>query len=202
MTTTASPRRSDVTREAIRLAARDRFAADGYERATIRAIAADAAIDPSLVMRYFGSKEGLLAAAADFDLLLPDLTAVPAAALGEVLVGHFLDRWTADDTLFALLRTAVTHEAAAERMRTIFSDQLWPVAAALCPDPVEARTRAGLVATQMLGFALCRYVLRLPPVVALDRETVIERLGPTVQSYLAGSPGQDPDAPEPAVESR
>src|SRR5436190_14098251 len=86
-------RRSDATRAAILGAARERFAADGYERATIRAIAADAGIDPAMVMRYYGSKDRLFAAAAEFDLRLPDLTSVPRTRLGETLVGHFLDRW-------------------------------------------------------------------------------------------------------------
>ena len=79
MTTEApgGPRRSDATRAAILEAARERFAADGYERATIRAIARDAGIDPSMVMRYYGNKEGLFAAASEFDLRLPALGAVP-----------------------------------------------------------------------------------------------------------------------------
>src|SRR5215510_212651 len=88
-----TPRRSDATRAAILTAARERFAADGYDRATIRAIAGDAAIDPALVMRYFGNKEQLFAAAADFDLRLPDLGALPLAGVGSALVGHFIDRW-------------------------------------------------------------------------------------------------------------
>src|SRR3954468_1292530 len=92
------PRRSDATRAAILAAARGRFAADGYERATIRAIAADASIDPAMVMRYFGNKEKLFAAAADFDLRLPDLSAVPPGEVGRALVRHFLDRWESDDT--------------------------------------------------------------------------------------------------------
>lgn len=69
------------TKSVILAAARERFAADGYERATIRAIAADAAIDPSMVMRYYGNKERLFAAAAEFDLELPDLTQVPRAQI-------------------------------------------------------------------------------------------------------------------------
>src|SRR5262245_18351681 len=68
----APSRRSDATRAAILAAARERFAADGYERATIRAIAADANIDPAMVMRYYGSKERLFAAAAELELHLPD----------------------------------------------------------------------------------------------------------------------------------
>ncbi|KUL29856.1 TetR/AcrR family transcriptional regulator [Actinoplanes awajinensis] len=184
-----APRRSDGTRAAILTAARERFAADGFERATIRAIAADANIDPSLVMRYYGNKEKLFAAAAEFDLRLPDMALVPADRHGAVLVEHFLDRWAGDETLLALIRAAVSHEAAAERMRTIFAAQVGPVAARLAPDPATAATRAGLIATQILGFALCRFVLRLPPIVALDRDAAVAWLAPTVQRYLHDTPG-------------
>lgn len=179
-----APRRSDGTRAAILTAARERFAADGFERATIRAIAADAGIDPSMVMRYYGSKDKLFAAAADFDLRLPDLDGVPRDELGARLVTHFLQRWEGDDTLMALLRAAVTNEAAAERMREIFGTQLGPIVAKATGGAPDAPRRAGLVATQALGFALCRYVLKLPPVVALDRDEAIAWLGPTVQRYL------------------
>jgi AcrR family transcriptional regulator len=179
-----APRRSDGTRAAILTAARERFAADGFERATIRAIAADAGIDPSMVMRYYGSKDKLFAAAADYDLRLPDLDEVPRDELGTVLVGHFLQRWEGDETLMALLRAAVTNEAAAERMRGIFGAQLGPVVAKITGGAPDAPRRAGLVATQTLGFALCRYVLKLPPVVALDRDEAIAWLAPTIQRYL------------------
>ena len=169
-------------------AARKHFAAHGYERATIRAIAAEVEIDPAMVMRYFGTKEKLFAAAAEFDLRLPDLRAVPRGTIGSVLVGFFLDRWESDDALQALLRAAVSHQVAVARLRAIFATQVMPAVAPLCPDRRAAATRVGLVATQMLGMALCRYVLRLPPVVALDRAAIIEWLGPTIQRYLTGSP--------------
>src|SRR5688500_17485592 len=113
---TSRPRRSDATRAAILGAARERFAADGYERATIRAIATQAGIDPALVMRYFGSKEGLFADAVQFDLRLPDLSSVPRESIGATLVEHFLEVWENSETFFALLRAAVTNEAAADRM--------------------------------------------------------------------------------------
>src|ERR1700751_3967750 len=82
-------RSSAETKAAILAAARTGFAEPGFERATIRAIAADANIDPSMVMRYFGSKDQLFAAAADFDLQIPDLSDVAAAELGAPLVGPF-----------------------------------------------------------------------------------------------------------------
>src|SRR5258705_11693083 len=79
-------RRSSVETKAVILAAaRQRFAESGFERATIRAIAADANIDPSMVMRYFGSKDQLFAAAADFNLQIAELNCVDREQVGERL---------------------------------------------------------------------------------------------------------------------
>lgn len=178
------PRRSDATRNAILVAARERFAADGYDRATIRAIAKAAKIDPSMVMRYYGSKEGLYAAALDIDLRLPDPTALDPQDVGRMLVGHFLDRWEENDALSAMLRVGATHQAGADRLQGVFRDQLLPLARHTCPDPEQAATRAALVASQILGMALARYILRFPPAVTLVREEIVEWLGPTVQRYL------------------
>lgn len=179
-------RSSSETKAVILAAARERFAADGYERATIRAIAADARIDPSMVMRYFGTKEQLFADAADFDLELPDLTQVPRDQLGITVAAHFLDRWERDEALIILLRVGVTNAVVAERMRTIFAAQLGPIVAGTTPDPRDAAVRAGLVASQVLGMALCRYVLAFPPLVNMERQAVIDRIGPTLQRYLTG----------------
>lgn len=179
-----APRRSDATRTAILAAARERFAADGYERATIRAIAKDARIDPSMVMRYYGSKEGLFAAVLDVDLRLPDPAGFDPHDVGRVLVSHFLDMWEENEVLTAMLRVGVTNQAGAERMQGIFRDQLAPVARRACPDPEQAATRAVLCASQLLGLALARYVLRIGPAVALNRQEIVAWLGPTVQRYL------------------
>jgi len=182
-------RRSDQTRAAILAAARRRFAADGFERTTIRAIAADAGIDPSMVMRYYGSKDGLFSAAADLDLQLPDLASVPREQLGETLVRHWVERWeggSSDELLIVVFRSAITNEAAAERLRTVFGAQVAKAVGTIVDDRAEAATRAGLVSTQMLGLALCRYILRLAPVVALDLDTLIATVSDTVQRYLTG----------------
>lgn len=186
MTATPAPRRSDATRAAILAAARERFGRDGYERSTIRAIATDARIDPAMVMRYFGSKEGLFAAAAEFDLRLPDWRGVPRGELGTRTLRHVLERWEDDGSLSALLRAGVTNESAAGRMREVFAAQVVPAVAAVVADPAEVHTRAGLVAAQVLGVVLTRYVLRLPPVADLGREEVVAWIGPTVQRYLTG----------------
>ncbi|MEV4322738.1 TetR family transcriptional regulator [Microbispora rosea] len=174
-------RSSAETKAVILAAARERFAADGYDKATIRAIAADARIDPAMVMRYFGTKEKLFAAAAEFDLELPELAPDQA---GAGLVRHFLRKWEADEGLQVLLRTGVTNEAAAERMRTIFAGQVMPLVIDLTGDPERAPVRASLIASQVLGLALSRYILKFPPMVAATEEELIAWLSPTVQRYL------------------
>jgi hypothetical protein len=114
---------------------------------------------------------------------------VPRRRLGPTLVAHFLDRWETDpagDALLMLLRSAATDDRAAGRLRAIFREQLAPAVGGLVGDPAEAAERAGLVATQLLGLALCRRILRLPPVAALSPAEVAERIGPTIQRYLTG----------------
>ncbi|WP_125777708.1 TetR family transcriptional regulator [Antribacter gilvus] len=183
----APARRSDATRAAILAAARERFAADGYDRATVRAIAQDARIDPAMVMRYFGSKEGLFAAAVDVDLRLADLSDVPTDALGRTVVVHFLGLWEDDHlrgVLTALLRVGVTHPAGAVRMQEIFAAQVLPAVLQAVPDPAQAPARAALIASQLLGLALTRLVLRFEPAVRLEREEIVDWLAPTVQRYL------------------
>jgi AcrR family transcriptional regulator len=181
-------RDSEATKRSILAAAQKRFAREGYERATVRAIAADAGIDPALVIRYFKSKEKLFADAADFDLQLPDLSGVPRSEIGATLVAHFVERWEADDTFLVLLRAAISHEAADKRMRAVFGDQVAPAIAALTPDdPERGPLRAALVSSQLLGMAVCRYVLRLPAVTKMSRGELVGWLGPTVQQYAIGS---------------
>jgi AcrR family transcriptional regulator len=175
-------RSSAETKAVILAAARERFAESGFERATIRAIAADANIDPSMVMRYFGNKDQLFAAAADFDLDFPDLSDVAADQLGAALVAHFMNRWERDEALIVLLRSSTTNAEAAQRMQQIFAAQLMPEIAKV--NAAEPARSAGLIATQMLGLALCRYVLKLPPIVAMSRDEVVSWLGPTCQRYL------------------
>ncbi|WP_037626268.1 TetR family transcriptional regulator [Streptomyces aureus] len=182
---TSGARRSDRTRAVILDAARRRFAAHGFERTTIRAVAADADIDPSMVMRYYGSKAQLFDAALDIDLDLPDLSAVPADGRAEALVRHFLHRWEHDeagDALLLLLRSAVTNEHAAGRMHAIFATQVAPALAGAAGP--EQAARAGLVSAQLLGLALTRYILRIPTVTHLSPEQIVTTLAPAIRATL------------------
>lgn len=176
-------RSSEETKAVILAAARERFGASGFQAATIRAIAADAGVDPAMVMRYYGNKDKLFAAAAEFDLKFPDFAGTDRTQIGRSLVRHFLERWEGDEALVILLRSSATNGEAAQRMQEIFGTQLQPLVGSLVPAD-EAGVRAGLIATQILGMALCRFVLRLSPVVEMTPDEVVGWLGPTIQRYL------------------
>lgn len=176
-------RTGPTTRAAILDAARARFGADGYERTTIRAVAGDVGIDPAMVMRYFGNKEGLFAAAASFELHLPDLTGVPPEKVAEVLLPRFFTVWERNATFLALLRAAVTSETAAAKMREVFTEQVSPALAPVVTD--HQAERAAMVGSQVLGLALSRYVIRVPPLVEMSPEELLGWIGPVIEHYLS-----------------
>lgn len=185
-----TPKKSDRTRAAILVAARQLFAKQGYERTTVRDVAERAHIDPAMVIRYFGSKDGLFARAASIDLELPSPEAVDPNDIGQRLIEHFLEIWEGAGSkqgMAVLLRSAASNSFAAGKMREAFLAQVMPFIAAV-GDRASAPRRAGLVSSQLLGLAVCRYVLRLPPVVALSRQEIIAALGPTLQRYALDLP--------------
>ena len=184
----AKTAKSQRTKAAILKAAQELFADQGYERATVRDIAARAAIDPAMVIRYFGSKDGLFARATAFDLRLPNLSTISKEDIGETLIAHFLDVWEgslSNGSLISLLRAATSNDDAANTVRTIFGGQVVPMLAQVVP-PAELPMRAGLVATQIMGLAVTRYILKVPPMVAMDRAQIVRLLGPTMQRYVVG----------------
>jgi len=190
MNSTSKPTKSARTREAIMTAARDLFGERGFERTTVRDIASVVGVDPALVIRYFGSKDQLFAQASEFRLNLPDLKAVDPGRTGEALVRHYLSIWegeSGDAGLPILLRSAASNEEAAEQMREIFRTQVLPVVRNAARGR-DVSARAALIASQLLGLAFCRYILKLPPIVAMSSETLVRDVGRTVQAYLDGAP--------------
>lgn len=186
MTKAPPSAKSLATRQRITEAAQKLFGEVGYQRTTVRAVADRAAINPALVIRYFGSKEGLFAATARFDLKLPDLTQVSKRKRGSFLARHLLERWDgpeAGDALPALLAVAITHPDGRRRLAKILKDQLEPAVAAVVA-PHAAGGCAALIATQAIGLAFTRYVLKLPPVVDLSHEEIVTFIGSTFQRYL------------------
>ncbi len=179
-------KRSDETRAAILSAAQQLFAKSGFDRTTVREIAQLAGIDAALVIRYFGSKEALFADSVSVEVVLPNLDETPPEKKGEALTKHFLYQWEsspAKDVYQVLLRCAAANEHAAERARTIFATQILSGIAKI-KHQQNPRQCAGLIASQFIGLALCRYIIQLPPIVAMTHEEIIRYIGPTIQSYM------------------
>jgi AcrR family transcriptional regulator len=190
------------TREAILDAARARFAAHGYDGATIRRIAADAGVDPALVHHFFGTKERLFAAAVRLPVVPGELIGSalaagagdPGGSLGEHLVMTALSAWDVAeirDTFLGLLRSAATSEQALIMLREFVTEAIVGrlSAAAKTADPVEARYRAALVASQVVGLGIARQVLGLEPLADAGRAVLAAAVGPTLDRYLSGDLG-------------
>jgi AcrR family transcriptional regulator len=178
-------RKSDRTRAAILDAAQKLFAQHGHGRTTVRDIAAKASIDPALVIRYFGSKDELFVRAAAFDLRMPDLSKVKRSQIGDTLIRRFLELGEGFTGMTVLLRSAASNDYAASRVRELFAAKVLP-AFARVGSRADAAERAGLVASQLLGLALCRYILKIPPVAEMSAEEIVKHIGPTIQRYASG----------------
>jgi AcrR family transcriptional regulator len=181
------------TREAILTAAREAFAERGFDGASIRAIATAAGVDPALVHHYFGSKDQLFLAALQVPInpaeLLDKVAAGDRADVGERLVRAFLSVWDspAGSAAIALVRSAVGNEAMAKLLRQFIVDRLVRGAVVrMGVDKSEAPLRATLVASQMAGLVMIRYVLKAEPLASANPDVVAATIGPTVQRYITG----------------
>ncbi|MFD5416398.1 TetR family transcriptional regulator [Streptomyces nojiriensis] len=178
------------TQERIRLAAREVFAERGYDKTSVRGIAKVAGVDPALVHHYFGSKDDLFAAAIEVSiepaLVVPAIIGEGPDGIGERLARYFLGVWENPVTrvpLLAVIRSALTHEAAAKVLRQLVLRRLLErVAADLdVPDPTF---RAELAASHMVGIAILRYVVQVEPLASADPEKIVALVAPTLQRYL------------------
>jgi AcrR family transcriptional regulator len=178
--------RSRPAREAILAAAQRLFADDGYEKTTIRAIARAAGVDPSMVIRYYGSKLELYAVASAVDLQVIDLSGVPRAEVGRRFAHYLLGRWEAggNDAEVLLLRTAPTEPMAAEGIQRIFSEQVLPALRTAFHDDPDIETRAGLVLSQGLGAVIARHLLHIEPLASMDFNLLADGVGDAMQLHL------------------
>ena len=178
------PRNASQTRADIVSAARRRFAAEGYERTTLRAVAADVGVDAALVIRYFGSKQDLFAAAADFAIDLPDLSNVDPNEVAGMLLPRFFAVWEEDETFVALLRAAMTSQVAADTLRRVVAEQVAPKLITATPDtPIQ---RIGLMGAFVVGLAITRYVLVNPPIANFSRDELSRWASPVIRQLLVG----------------
>ncbi|MBV1852409.1 TetR/AcrR family transcriptional regulator [Catellatospora tritici] len=181
------------TRESILAAARNLFAERGFDAATMRAIGAEAEVDPALVHHYFGTKEKLFIAAMQFpvdpETLVSQVTAGGKEEAGARLVRTFIGIWDSPVGAIgaSLLRSAVSNEWTLKLLREFLTTQiLRRVLAELQLDPAQAQLRAGLVVSQIGGLAFARYILKLEPIASLPPEQLVAAIAPTVQRYLTG----------------
>jgi len=181
------------TREAILGAAREAFAERGYDGASIRLIAGAAGVDPALVHHYFGTKDQLfldaVQAPIDPGKIIPQALAGDRADVGERLVRTVLSVWdsAAGGAAAGMLRSAVGNDLIAKMLRELIMQRIFRrIAKVLDLDPVEAPIRLGLVASQIGGLIMIRYILRVEPMASLPPEAIVTLIGPTIQGYLDG----------------
>ncbi|MGH9243503.1 MAG: TetR family transcriptional regulator [Acidimicrobiales bacterium] len=180
------------TRGQILEAAVAEFGAKGFDRATIRGVAEAAGVDPALVHHYFGTKDALFIAAMElpFDprVIVPMLLAPGVDGLGERILRTFLGVWEAPasrERFLGIVRSAFTAPDVADLTREFISHAvLGPVAEAI--GRPDARLRASLVGSQLMGLAVVRYILEVEPLASAPIDEVIERVAPTLQRYLTG----------------
>lgn len=179
------------TRQAVLDAARERFATDGFAATTIRLVAADAKVDVSQVMQFFGSKNELFAAVMHIpETALEQLSTVFEVRdqqLGERVVRTFLEAWEGDEErsapLMATLRGAVVNEQAREQLRDFIQSRLLAgFREELGPD---ASLRAGLASALLVGLVVSRRIIGVPLLVAAETEALVAIVGPAIQEILA-----------------
>lgn len=179
-------------REAILVAAAERFADQGFQATTMRGVATAAGVDPALVHHYFGTKDGLFAAAMAFPLnpaeVVARLLEPGVDGLGErivrTLLGILAELGEANP-MIALIRSAVGHPPAAQMLREFLSHAvLDQVAAAVDAD--RPQLRAALCGSQIVGILVAREVIALPALVEADVDTLAGAYGAALQHYLTG----------------
>lgn len=182
-----------VSRDAVLAAARARFAAEGYEKTTLRSIAADAGVDPSMVLYLFGSKTELFREALrviiDADTLVSALAGRPGEDpdIGTRMVRTYLRIWESPETgstMVAMLQSATSNSDAHEAFRGFMQDYVLTAVTAQLGGGEHARLRALLAASQLVGTAVLRYVMKIAPLATMPGEELVRLLAPTVTRYL------------------
>lgn len=188
---------SPDTRGAVLHAARELFAELGFERTTMRAVAARAGVDPALIYHYFGGKDGLLSAA-----LQPPVDPVATFAgigedaerAGEEFIRRVVRLWEdhpeVREQMLAMLRTGLSHDQASRLLRDVLSSLiLAAIGDVLAGDRRELR--AALIGSHVGGLMLARYVLKVPGAAAASPEDLARAVGPVIQHYLTGTIAAD-----------
>ena len=178
------------TRKAIADAARRQFAEFGYDRASIRSIAAEAGVDPALVLHFFASKQRLFVTVVELPFnpaeTIPAIVGGDSETAGEriarFIVGVLEDP-EARSRVIGLVRAAASEPEAARMVREFLTSEVWrPAAAALGVE--DADLRVNLLASQVVGLVMARHIVGVEPLASLPARDVAAALAPTFQRYL------------------
>ncbi|WP_407358592.1 TetR family transcriptional regulator [Microbacterium sp. LTA6] len=186
------PKGATDSRGRIIAAAVDEFGEHGYDGSTVRSIAARAGVDSALVHHYFGTKADLFAEAVGVpmrpDIDVPGILAGPRDEVGARLVRYILEEWEKPEVRrrgVLLLRATVGSKLTTPLLAGFLTRELLARVAAVIDGP-DAQLRAGLVASQIGGLLMARYVLQLPPLADASVDDIVVQVGPTLQRYLFG----------------
>jgi AcrR family transcriptional regulator len=181
-----------ATRQVVLDTARRLFADAGYDKTSVRDIAAGAGVDPALIRHYFGSKAELFRATMGWPFAPAQIAAQIAGGdrdeMGARLARVFFEVWEQSDTrapLLAILRGAATHEESATLVRQFIQGQVYRQMADELAGP-DAELRIDLAMSQLLGIAFLRHILRVDPIASTSVEELIERVAPAVTAHLVG----------------
>jgi AcrR family transcriptional regulator len=177
------------TEERIVVAARRLFAEHGYDRTTIRTIAAEAKTDPGLVMRYFESKEKLFARVAVVDQHEP-IGGTPEQ-VAELLLAALGAKVAAEPVAaLAAVRSMFAHPEAAKEVREAMLAEQRQAAKTMPGE--DADLRAGLIGALTLGTVIGRYLLGLDGLRDAAPDRIIALLRQSFHSIVHGDPEPDP----------
>lgn len=186
------PRGASDARERILSSARELFAGNGFDNTSVRMVAAAAGVDSALVHHYFGTKQQLFAAAIEIPIdpmtVIGPLRKAAVDELGLTLPSLLIPIWDSGvgAGLIATLRSMLAG-ADIGPARMFFREVVVPEIAARVDDPPGSGViRAELVATQLMGIAMARYLIGLEPFASLPAEQIAATIGPTLQHYLTG----------------
>jgi AcrR family transcriptional regulator len=181
------------TREAILAAAGRNFAQHGYDRASLRAIAAEAEVDQKLIAHFFGSKQQLFVAAVGLPLnpaeVLPAILAGDRDSIGERLAALLIDVLEQPELhqrLTGVIRAAASEPEVARMLREFLTRELFGPASELLGSD-NGPFRANLVGSQLVGLIMARYVLAIEPLASMPPKAVAAAVAPTLQRYLLGA---------------
>ncbi|MET9490549.1 TetR family transcriptional regulator [Nocardia sp. NPDC006630] len=177
-------------RRSVLESARRLFTERGFDQTSIRAIAADADVNPALVITYFGSKEALFREIVSDLRLRDDVLPGELEGLGARLARRYVERWehmSADDPWQALLRSAMTHAPSEQIMRSVLDVQLATPLRAIFGDEGTGPSRNALVRCLLIGTIMERYVFRFEPACSLPAAQFEEVLGNTLQFVITGA---------------